>query len=442
MTHGTTKLVRGLAVVGFILAMILTAGPALAAVLTVDDDGAQCPAAAFTDIQSAVDAASPGDTIRVCPGLYGPTNVDTSLTLIGFVRRTSPATCVTPPRPVNLTVDTVVDGADGDPAFDVTASNVTIQNFLVRNTTNHAGINLAASQSGYVIRDNIIRDNTFGIYFNSNGAVPSTISGNCIRDNNQPGAAAGNGIYSDQGVSNADIVSNIFRGHGNTALILTSVPPGPFPNDILIDRNTVQQDSQVMVVNAENVQITRNTINESTANGVEVDGSSNVEVSLNRITGCAFTAIQVRTIFAAGPSHDNTVSRNIIVGCGNRGIALRAGAHDNTVADNRVEANGFDPAAADFDDGIYLENAVDNTILRNLAIDNHGDGLRAEATATGNDLLTNRASGNGAHDCHDNSGAAPPAPGPGNTWTGNTGLTQNREGLCRNAAVLPPPLEP
>jgi len=43
---------------------------AYAATLTVDDDGADCPAAGFTSIQAAVDAAATGDTVVVCPGKY------------------------------------------------------------------------------------------------------------------------------------------------------------------------------------------------------------------------------------------------------------------------------------------------------------------------------------------------------------------------------------
>ena len=40
------------------------------AVSLVDDDRAQCPTAAFTSIQEAVNAAGPGDTVRACPGTY------------------------------------------------------------------------------------------------------------------------------------------------------------------------------------------------------------------------------------------------------------------------------------------------------------------------------------------------------------------------------------
>jgi nitrous oxidase accessory protein NosD len=38
--------------------------------LVVDDDGAQCPGAAYSSLQAAVDAAKPGDRVTVCPGTY------------------------------------------------------------------------------------------------------------------------------------------------------------------------------------------------------------------------------------------------------------------------------------------------------------------------------------------------------------------------------------
>jgi parallel beta helix pectate lyase-like protein len=56
-----------------ILLVLLLPLPAIAAEppqLVVDDDKVECPNAAFTRIQDAVDAASPGATIRVCKGTY------------------------------------------------------------------------------------------------------------------------------------------------------------------------------------------------------------------------------------------------------------------------------------------------------------------------------------------------------------------------------------
>lgn len=59
-----------LAVLSAITIALLGASAASAATLTVDDDGAQCPGAAYSKIQNAIDAAAPGDTVAVCPGNY------------------------------------------------------------------------------------------------------------------------------------------------------------------------------------------------------------------------------------------------------------------------------------------------------------------------------------------------------------------------------------
>ena len=56
-----------------ILLSLLLPIPAIAAdppQLVVDDDRVECPNAAFTRIQAAIDAASPGATIRICKGTY------------------------------------------------------------------------------------------------------------------------------------------------------------------------------------------------------------------------------------------------------------------------------------------------------------------------------------------------------------------------------------
>ena len=52
--------------------------------LVVDDDKVQCPSATFSAIQDAVNAANPGDLIRVCPGTYvEQVLVDKPLTIQG-----------------------------------------------------------------------------------------------------------------------------------------------------------------------------------------------------------------------------------------------------------------------------------------------------------------------------------------------------------------------
>lgn len=52
------------------LALLAAPASASASTVTVDDDKAECPNAAFTKIQDAVDHAAPWDTIVVCDGVY------------------------------------------------------------------------------------------------------------------------------------------------------------------------------------------------------------------------------------------------------------------------------------------------------------------------------------------------------------------------------------
>src|SRR5436190_1854976 len=56
-------------VIGFFAIMAIGSLAARAATLIVDDN-LQCPGATYPTIQGAVTAASPGDTIKVCPGTY------------------------------------------------------------------------------------------------------------------------------------------------------------------------------------------------------------------------------------------------------------------------------------------------------------------------------------------------------------------------------------
>jgi hypothetical protein len=52
------------------LAVPVSAGPAGPVTRYVDDNGVQCPGAAYTSIQAAINASSTGDKVFVCPGTY------------------------------------------------------------------------------------------------------------------------------------------------------------------------------------------------------------------------------------------------------------------------------------------------------------------------------------------------------------------------------------
>jgi len=68
-----SKLLKTAALAVILLSVLVSPGTALAArgaQLVVDDDKVECPNAGFTHIQDAIDAASPGDEIHICKGIY------------------------------------------------------------------------------------------------------------------------------------------------------------------------------------------------------------------------------------------------------------------------------------------------------------------------------------------------------------------------------------
>src|SRR3954468_10102609 len=115
----------------------------LSATLTVDDTAGT--GAQFSTIQAAVNAASPGDTIKVAPGVYNETvTVDKSLNIIGAQANHSGAT-----RSVPAIQESVVTGAGV--SFVLNTDNVVVNGFTIQGATGAAGITTSATHGGYVI---------------------------------------------------------------------------------------------------------------------------------------------------------------------------------------------------------------------------------------------------------------------------------------------------
>lgn len=419
-----------------LVGLVLSTTPAGAGggrTLVVDDDRAQCRNAGFTTIQAAVAAATPGAKIRVCPGVYAATTVDKTLRLEGSTAHLGSRRCLDRGRGEDPTQDSIVNGAAGAPAFRVAANDVEIRGFTIQNTTSDAGISIPSTFSGTRIRKNLIQENTFGVYLNSSGARTSRVERNCLRDNNRPGSASGNGVYSDQGVRDAEIERNTFTGHMNAAVIF--VGPAGAQERLEIERNELQDDAPIILAKVKRSEIRGNSSVESKGSGIFFGGDvTDVSVKKNEIRDCAFTGINLRTDpanFATSvPNSANTIEDNNVAGCGEAGIRLRDGATRNLVRDNRVSRNGAQFGG----DGIGLENADENVVRGNKSDDNRRDGLRADSASSANRIEKNRMSGNREHDCHDDSTGTGTA-GTANTWNDNQGATENRSGLCREKVV-------
>ena len=401
----------------------------LLATLLVDDDGLQFRDADYTTIQEAVNAANPGDTIRVAAGRYEESvNVDKELTILGAQANKDQRFKVQS-QSKNSVVEIPAGGTFG---FNLDADNIVLKGFVIQDSNDDGlspvGVITTRDTSGSVIARNVIQSNTFGIYLNSNGEETTVVEDNLIRDNNQAGSASGNGIYSDQGLSNAEIEGNYFTGHVNASIIL--VGGGPLgeetvQSDIEIRRNLFIDDASMILTNTTDSEISFNIMEGSNGSGVFLGGGVNdLVIRKNVLVNGAFTAINLRTNTfgnAADPNTDIDIIDNVISGWGDNGIRLSAGANDITVRGNRISRNGID--------GITLEEGAVNNLIEKNRLDRNGrDGIRVDATSVDNRLIKNKASRNVEHDYHDDSTGSGTA-GTGNEWIKNQGKTQNRPGL-------------
>jgi parallel beta-helix repeat protein len=396
--------------------------------LLVDDDGVQCPGAQYrtaAGIQLAIDAARPGDTIVVCPGAYTGTTVPKSLTVLGSTRPLDSAGCLDRTRGQDPLQDAIVNGGPGTPGFRIGATDVTIAGFTVQGTSNDGGIAVPAAFSGTRILKNLIQDNTMGVYLNSSGRHESRVEGNCIRDNDVPGSAAGNGVYSDQGLADARIRGNSFTGHVNAAVIL--VGPAGSQENLSIDGNSSSNDGPLIFANLTDSSVSGNQSLASGGSGIFfAGGSHNVWIRGNTVLNCAFTGINVRFDPAgypvATPNRNLLVDGNQVSACGDSGIRLRDGTTTSLVRRNTVSSNGLD--------GIGVEAANQNRVESNTSADNGRDGMHVDQQSAGNRIVGNTMQTNGRFDCDDETGPGPGTAGTLNFWFDDQGVTQNRPGLC------------
>src|SRR5207249_6414826 len=141
---GAMNIRRLLLVLATILTMLVGApgAPAAAAQRTrvVDDDRQQCPNADYTSINAAIAAASTGDTIRVCPGLYNETVVvnKASLALRGSTDGSSTEPCLRGDSAANPTVDSVINGG-----IRLEANQVSLDRKSTRLNSSHVSISYA-----------------------------------------------------------------------------------------------------------------------------------------------------------------------------------------------------------------------------------------------------------------------------------------------------------
>src|SRR5436309_5970955 len=320
---------------------------AAAATLVVDDDGmasaTDCNATtpAFPTISAAVGAASPGDTIKVCPGMYPElVTVNKTLTFLGAQASVDART-----RAVPLTSESVVGAPDG--AFQIEANNVVIDGFTIQGVVSNpsappftglgAGIwtnpGFSGTEGGHQILNNIIQLNIVGIYLNNTCVFGTLVRFNFIRDNTVTGPASGNGIYSDVGLCSAVIDQNKFSGNTSGSVLVIGPPVSSVASDIDVTNNELVAPTpeSISFLGVSNSTISGNVSAGSTNDGtINLFGNnSQVMVTGNTLLN-GVRAIVVSDPFFVGINTDITAHQNCIQGNSIAGMEVDLLAYPTT----------------------------------------------------------------------------------------------------------------
>src|SRR5215217_2976904 len=364
------------------------------ATLVVDRDGAQCANAEFTSIQAAVDAARPGDLIRVCPDLYTETVVvDKPLTLRGHVGAVEAVDCFADEVEVDPTWQAIVDPPAGafSIALKLEADDVVLRGLVVQGAS--VGIDAGDRFSGYRVHHN-----PFGLVseLDDDSAWSATDLSNREPENAR-----------DLGDARIDHNST-FRNRVGLDVA------GPGRHDLVtLDHNVSRED--VVGIALQNSEWSRIVGNElrPTRNGILVGGATVGLVMRDNLvqTGqqgivfvppAAFIDVFVAPVSAAFVV-GNSVTAQTLDGI----LAVAGRLHQSLLASNVASEN--------LRDGIRLGLGNSGNVLRGNVVDRNGRyGIYAQG-AIANLFEANRMFGNGVLDARDDNRAA-------NTWSGNSCL--------------------
>jgi len=319
--------------------------------------------AAYSTIQAAVDAASPGSTVDVCPGNY-PEQVliAKALTLEGIPSNTADAAVILSPS----------SGVVAN-ATSLGNGNSIAAQILVRNADGVNIRNLAVdgSNNGFTECAPIF----IGIYYqNASGTIGSVATRNQTLNAHLNGCQSGLGIFAESGngghsaltVENSSVRAyqkNGITGNepGTKITIRTNAIVGQGPTDGAAENG-------IQIGFGATGQITRNSIIDNvfapataSASGILVIGSSNVVILLNTV-GTAQGGIVVFSDPSFGPADNALIERNTVFGA-NSIDGIEVCSNNNRVALNRI-SNSLD--AAVHLDGSCTSTGNSNTVVGNV----------------------------------------------------------------------------
>jgi len=323
--------------------------------IVVDDDKVQCPNASFTSIQAAVNAANPGDMIRVCPGTYAEQVViDKALTI------EADNGAIIMPRNVTANATGV---ASGEPLAAVilvkNAENVKIKGFILDGTNNGITectprlIGILYQDASGSVRHNAIRHMSLAPSLNGcqsgDGVVVQSSSGQAskvtIADNSVHDYQK-NGITGNEVGTAVVIQQNTVTGIGPTSGAAQNGIQVGFGATGSVTGNSVTDNVWSPCVSVQQCQFNATGILVFQSNGVEVNhnevgtnqvgifiGGQNSTVERNRV----FNSQVLVGIELAGDN--NEASHNQIIHSDQAALLIQG--NNNQVAENKITEAGI-----------------------------------------------------------------------------------------------------
>lgn len=318
--------------------------------LVVDDDKVQCPNAGFTRIQDAVNAASPGATIRVCQGAYAeqvsinkplaieadsgavlmPSAMQQNATSFVSAKALASAIVVTDANGVTIR-GLVVDGANaGITACSPDLLGITFQNssgsierVTVRNfrlSANLAGCQSGTGifvQSGVGMMSQVTINHSTVHDFQKNGITANEVGTDVSIDENvvtgvgPTTGAAQNGIQIGFGaggsITGNTVTNNVWSpcSDANTCVAVATNILVTQSDGITVSGNTVGINQVGILIDGNQAQVEQNqTFSSSVFDGISVTGNQSM-VRANLV----FNASEAG-IFVSG--NNNVIERNTI----------------------------------------------------------------------------------------------------------------------------------
>jgi len=298
---------------------------------TVDDDLQEYPAADFTKIQEAVNAAATGDTIVVYPGTYSENvDVNKSLTI----------------KSENGTDVTIVRAVDyDDHVFAVTTDYVNIIGFTVEGATGGWKAGIYLLYADYCnISHNIVSNNLFGIRLDW--------STNCTLSNNIASNNSADGIFLRYSRMRSFgyniIINNICSNNGNEGIDLEDSHGNNIVDNICLNNN-----NGIILRGSTRDLVANNTCSSNRMAIGLVENSRGNNITQNILLNNSDIGVLLG-YSALNNLKNNNVSNN------NIGIQLISST-DNNILENRISSGTY---------GIYSSDSSNNTIYHNDFIDN------------------------------------------------------------------------